>query len=851
VTILRIIVVAIALALLAWLWRGAVNDATAPMEDAQQALNSLSIAEGALLRDVLSARAGTLRNYDPVVREVSELHEAVQRLRSSMAGDVEITSAVGRLENLIDRQEGWTEQFKTRNALLQNSLAQFGLLSARFRAMHPGQSLDGSVSALAAAMLQLTLDTSQPVIVEVDHRLADVATQAIDPASAATARALMEHARLLRSLLPATDDVMRSLVGAPVEQWQDAIHALVLSREVAAEAMTKRFRYALFATSLLLLGMVAYAGGRLRGHTRTLARRAAFEHIIATLSTRLINSQPHEVRAHVEIALAQLAACLRADRAYFIVRSDRDHVFQWSREGVPMPPGWPQNAWLAASHLDTSEPEIFCSDVGQLPAGPGQDVLHSAGVRGWLYMQHIGGERDSFALGFDAQRGGMLRYPTSGHLLRMMLDAIATALDREGLERQREQLEASLHQARRMETIGALSSGIAHNFNNIVNAILGYTETAQAHVRSSGRVAANLAEIRRAGERARDLIEQILTFGRRKAVRRARISVDILLAEAKSLLDATLPAHAPVVIEGTPSSMMVSAEAAQLQQVIVNVCNNAAQAMDAHGLIRIVVEPRDITRVTPLKQGKLTPGHYVLVSVSDPGRGMEEETLERLFEPFFTTRLEGNGLGLATVREIVLEHGGALDVRSVAGAGTRFEIWLPSLSQAEVKGGRDIPRFAGRGRGETVMVIDTDRARLLRHEEFLAALGYEPVGFTSIDEAAKASASSPERFDAVLLCCHAQGASTVLEHVSALRMMDSHLPIIVASAWTAGFNAPALAYVGIAEVIHQPLASAELAGALARCLAIRARPTLPAHEVIQIGDIYYGRSPSLDRETSM
>jgi CheY-like chemotaxis protein len=228
-----------------------------------------------------------------------------------------------------------------------------------------------------------------------------------------------------------------------------------------------------------------------------------------------------------------------------------------------------------------------------------------------------------------------------------------------------------------------------------------------------------------------------------------------------------------------------------------------------------------------MDHGELVPGHYVVISISDPGRGMDEALLERIFEPFFTTRPEGNGLGLAMVREIVLDHGGAVNVQSAPGAGTRFDVWLPSLSRAEPLSRYEKPGPVRRGSGETILVLDAAREGLLRHEEILAALGYEPVGFTDAAEAAAACRSelgnergAPARFDAALLCSHLHGSGAVLGHAARLRETAPALPIILAVASAREFGAPALARAGILEVIRRPLVSAELAGALARCLSV-------------------------------
>src|SRR6266403_665509 len=198
------------------------------------------------------------------------------------------------------------------------------------------------------------------------------------------------------------------------------------------------------------------------------------------------------------------------------------------------------------------------------------------------------------------------------------------------------------------------------------------------------------------------------------------------VAETKSLLAASLPSHVGITVSETSEMTVVSAEPAQLQQVILNVCNNGAQAMDKPGLIELQIGVRDVTDVLRIGRIGIGPGRFITISISDPGRGMDEAMLQRIFEPFFTTRPDGNGLGLATVREIVQEHDGAVEVQSALGAGTRFDIWLPSVLSNEPISVQHAAGIAGRGAGETVLVVETDRGRLLRHEEILAALGYEP-----------------------------------------------------------------------------------------------------------------------------
>ena len=162
--------------------------------------------------------------------------------------------------------------------------------------------------------------------------------------------------------------------------------------------------------------------------------------------------------------------------------------------------------------------------------------------------------------------------------------------------------------------------------------------------------------------------------------------------------------------------------------MIINLCKNAAQAMNGTGHVEVDVTVHEIALVRTLSHGDLLPGRYVRIAVTDTGRGIDEATLRQIFEPFFTTRFAGNGLGLATVREIVHGHGGTMNVRSKPGAGSCFEVWLPRIAATASRSSKEFPSLP-LGGGETVLVVDEEREQLFRAEELLAALGFEPAGF--------------------------------------------------------------------------------------------------------------------------
>jgi hypothetical protein len=239
------------------------------------------------------------------------------------------------------------------------------------------------------------------------------------------------------------------------------------------------------------------------------------------------------------------------------------------------------------------------------------------------------------------------------------------------------------------------------------------------------------------------------------------------------------------------------------------------QAMDESGRILIETRAAENTAAMQLSHGRLPPGRYCVIAVEDHGRGMSPAKAKRIFEPFFTTRAAGNGLGLATVREIVGDRAGAIDVRSSPDVGIRFEVWLPCAMPERGVRATEQPGALILGQGETVLVIPEDRERLLRDKETLAALGYEPIGFASPSDALDVRRASPKRFDVALVGQpHPEAA---LKLACALHVAAPRLAILVAAASSDAPDAEALLDAGVSELIRKPLNSAQLAGVLVRC----------------------------------
>jgi signal transduction histidine kinase len=805
--------------LLSWLSVRAINPEAEAYDRALAEIDRFAMLENALYRDVFSARTGTLRNYDPLVRGIDALRDSLDRLRGTAAVDADTAAAVGRLAASADRQEEMVERFKSENALLHNSLSFF----VRFSARPASADLNPAISAAAAAMLQLTLDTSSSSAQAVKDRLDQLSRQTAGRAdAAASVEALLAHGGLLHDLLPSVDNTLRALRALPRKQEQDALRGLILTRQMASRNSARGYRRLLYATSLLLVAFLVHLGLRLKSRANALQRRAAFEHVIARISMRFINARPQNIGTEIDRAVADMAACIDSDRAYFVMSGPAPRLHLWSRPGVSFPPDWPaQVAALAARLGPAADDIVHVPRVNRLPIGEDRNALERLGLGGWACITNAGKDGTVASLGFDAV-GRACRITTPGELslLRMALDTIVHGVARHSMEMERTRLESRLRQARRLERIGTFTSGIAHNFNNLLGGILGHSEVIEERLGSDTKLARNLAAIRRGSERARDLVDQILAFGRHRDARPRPLNAHALVTEAAALLNVSLPAGVHLTIHEPPVAAIVCGEAAQLQQVILNLCNNAAQAIEGDGRIDIGMEVRDLATTRRFARDELAPGRYACIAISDTGHGMSEATLARIFEPFFTTRSAGNGLGLATVREIVCDHGGAIDVRSAPGEGSRFEIWLPCSPVDEPVADVNAPATQA-GRGETVLIVVAYAELLLRDEETLAALGYEPVGFTAADAVLSACRTQPGRFDALIVGPLGPLAAS-LELATALHAIASHLPILLATRSTEEIGADTLVAAGISDVVRWPIAVDEVATALARGLAPRA-----------------------------
>jgi len=378
--------------------------------------------------------------------------------------------------------------------------------------------------------------------------------------------------------------------------------------------------------------------------------------------------------------------------------------------------------------------------------------------------------------------------------------------------------EAQLRQSQKMEAIGTLAGGIAHDFNNILGAILGYGELAQQQSPKGGAVRRYIDHVMHAAGRAKALVDRILGFSRSGLGERVPVNVEDVVAETLELLEASTPAGIRIEARLAAHDAAIIGDATWLHQVAMNLCTNALQAMPHGGLLRVELDAVDLDAPKTISRGVLPPGRYARLAVGDTGTGIPAAVVERMFDPFFTTKRvgEGTGLGLSLVHGIVTDLGGAIDVATVEGHGTTFSIWLPLTNETAAPAESDTVELP-RGNGETVLVVDDEKALVELAEEMLAELGYEPIGFDSSVDALAAFRAEPARFDLVL-SDEVMPDLVGTELAERIRALGAAVPIVIMSGNGGANLAMRAAAIGVDEVLRKPLRSRDLAEALARVL---------------------------------
>ena len=389
--------------------------------------------------------------------------------------------------------------------------------------------------------------------------------------------------------------------------------------------------------------------------------------------------------------------------------------------------------------------------------------------------------------------------------------------DRRRAEAQRA-LQAQVARASKLESLGTLAGGVAHDFNNVLAGIVGFGEMAQDAAEPGSAQARHLDKVLQAALRGKALVERILAFSRGGARASTVFELEPVVDEVLALLSASLRSGIVLERRFEAGAARLKGDATQAFEAVMNLCTNAMQAMPDGGVLSVHMDRLQVAEPQVLSHTQLAAGDYVTLVVADQGSGITPQVMEHLFEPFFTTKAaqSGTGLGLAVVFGVVAEFGGAIDVQSSPGQGARFTLYFPECREGADASAAAVPQ-ARDGAGQRLLVVDDEPELVALTVEMLEGLGYAPQGTSDPAAALQTLQHDPQRFAAVITDEVMPGL-TGTQLTQALRQFAPRVPVLLVSGYGGALLAQRASAVGVTRVLAKPVQRAGLARALTEVL---------------------------------
>jgi two-component system, cell cycle sensor histidine kinase and response regulator CckA len=383
--------------------------------------------------------------------------------------------------------------------------------------------------------------------------------------------------------------------------------------------------------------------------------------------------------------------------------------------------------------------------------------------------------------------------------------------ERKEAEKQRLKMEAQIREVQRIESLGTLAGGIAHDFNNILAAILGYAELAQLQCQVDSNLRNYVSEIFKAGNRARELVQQILLFSRQGRSEKGPMDIGRVVNEALKLIKATLPSNIAILKNISPNLAPVFANEIQIHQIVMNLCTNAYHAIKTtDGMLDVNLKAISLLDQDTQSHPDMNPGNYIMLSISDNGCGISPDIINRIFDPYFTTKPtgEGTGLGLSIVHGIVKDHGGCIKVYSEVGVGTTFHVFLPAADTATetvAKQAEQLPTG-----NECILLVDDEKALIDLGRDLLERLGYRVETRASSIDAIEAFRTNSQKYNLVISDI-TMPKMTGDEMARQMKAIRPDIPIILCSGFSDRIHAQTMKTIGIRAVLMKPVLYADLA----------------------------------------
>jgi signal transduction histidine kinase/ActR/RegA family two-component response regulator len=387
------------------------------------------------------------------------------------------------------------------------------------------------------------------------------------------------------------------------------------------------------------------------------------------------------------------------------------------------------------------------------------------------------------------------------------------------------QSERQLQQVMKLQAIGTLAGGIAHDFNNILFPIVGYTELTMDDIPEDSQARQNLEEILKATNRAKELVQQILTFSRQGGQERKPLQVQSLIKEALKLLRATIPSTIEIECNVGEECGHIMGDPTQIHQVVMNLCTNAYHAMqETGGTLEVTLKEIDMSYEQSMERVGMKVGRHLELTVKDAGHGMGAEVLERIFEPYFTTKElgKGTGLGLSVIHGIIKNHGGDISVSSQLGKGTTFTVYLPVIDDIDVAI-EPVKTAAATQGNEHILLIDDEEQIIDIEQQILERLGYKVTPKTDSQEALEEFAAQPEKFDLVITD---MTMPKMTGDQLARKLMDikPDISVILCTGFNETITEQKALAMGIDKFVMKPIVKDELAKTIRNVLDTRKKP---------------------------
>lgn len=486
------------------------------------------------------------------------------------------------------------------------------------------------------------------------------------------------------------------------------------------------------------------------------------------------------------------------------------------REGIMgerVPMGQKIAGWVASS-CETVRIEGSVSDEKFKYARPRSDILRSISIPMIIGGKIVGILNLNFKKESRPLSLGQIKS------LNILISIAATALQNAKLHEEVKKTEAQLHQAQKMEAIGVLAGGIAHDFNNILYAMLGYTQMAEKN--APEEIGDYLKEVMTAGNRAKDLIKQILTFSRHTEEEKSPVRLVSIIKESVKLMKASLPANIEIRSNISSESGTVMASLSQMHQVLINLCTNAGYAMrDSGGILTIDLKEILVSESQDHSETELYPGSYMLLTISDTGCGIDKGIMDKIFDPFFTTKPkgEGTGMGLAVVHGIIKSHGGKITLSSEQNKGTTFHIFLPQIKATmETVLEKNEKRIIGGN--ERILLVDDEEMLAKMQERIMTRLGYKVTTETDPIKALEKFCAEPNAFD-LIVTDMSMPKMTGINLAEKIHAKRHDLPIIILSGYIPEIDRETTKAIGIRNFIQKPVSVELLSGAIREALELK------------------------------